>query len=183
MADVRAGEEARDKLRLDTAVAGTKRQERAPMVVGQEVRMQDPSTKLWSKEGTIKAVRPSGRSYIVDSGDRLYKRNIKWLRPLPVEQVTVVHDGEVGADQAAESGAAGDDRAGCDPRLSPDQAARAPAPVRRSCLAARTEQRCWQGGEVLPRKTVSWARPLYTAVLLQSYHERGQDGLPHDARL
>lgn len=181
MADVRASEEARDKLRLDTAVANNKRQEREPMVVGQEVRMQDPTTKLWSREGTIKAVRPSGRSYIVDSGDRLYKRNIKWLRPLPVEQVTVVHDGEGGADQDAESVAAGDDKAGGDPSCSPDQAARAPAPGRRSCMAARSEQRCWQSGEVHPRKTVSWARPLYTEFVLQTHHEHG--GLSDVARL
>ena len=148
--------------------------------------MQDASTKLWSRQGTIKAVRPSGRSYIVDSGDRLYKRNIKWLRPLPVEKVTVVQDDEVGADLADESAAVGDDRAGCDPRRSPSRAARAraPAPARRSCLAGRTEQRCYQGGEVLPRKTVSWARPLYMAVTLQSYYEQhGEHGLPHGAHL
>ena len=156
-------------------------------MVGQEVKMQDASTKLWSRQGTIKAVRPSGRSYIVDSGDRLYKRNIKWLRPMPVESVTVVQDDVPDADTAGESAAGVDDGAGCGPRRSPSRAARArapAAPARRSCLAGRTEKRCYLGGEVLPRKTVSWARPLYTTVTLQSQHEqRREHGLPHGAHL
>ena len=183
--DVRAGEEARDKLRLDTAVAATKRQEREPLVVGQEVKMQDASTKLWSRQGVIKAVRPSGRSYIVDSGDRLYKRNIKWLRPMPVESVTVVQDDEPDADTAGVSAATDADGAGCVPRRSPSRAARAPAaPARRSCLSGRSEKRCYLGGEVLPRKSVSWARPLFTSVTLQSQHEqRREHGLLHGAHL
>ena len=84
--------------------------------------MQDPVTKLWSKEGTIKAVRPSGRSYIVDSGDRLYKRNLKWSKPLPAEQVTVVHDDVSGAELDEVSAAGGDDSAegdSCPPAPAP----------------------------------------------------------------
>ena len=187
--DVKAGEEVRDKLRLDTAVAATKRQERAPLVVGQEVRMQDASTKLWSRQGTVKAVRPSGRSYIIDSGDRLYKRNIKWLRPMPEESVTVVTDDVQGddtggqsavgvGDTAGESAVGLDDGAGGGLRRSPSRAARSGAPgaparrARRSCLAGATEKRCYLGGEALPRKQVTWARPLYTSVTLQSHHEQ-----------
>ena len=149
--------------------------------------MQDASTKLWSRQGTIKAVRPSGRSYIVDSGDRLYKRNIKWLRPMPVETVTVVLDDEPDADTAGESAAGVDDGAGCGPRRSPSRAARSRAPAaparraRRSCLAGTTEKRCYLGGEELPRKSVTWARPLFTTVTLQSYHEQRGGHELHDA--
>ena len=160
--------------------------------------MQDASTKLWSRQGIIKAVRPSGRSYIVDSDDRLYKRNIKWLRPMPVESVTVVTDDVQGADTggesavgvddtAGESAAGGDDGAGCGTRRSPSRAARSRAPAaparraRRSCLAGTTEKRCYLGGEELPRKSVTWARPLYTTVTLQSYHEQRGGHELHDA--
>ena len=189
--DVLAGEEGRDKLRLDTAVAAVKRQERAPLVVGQEVLMQDASTKLWSRQGTVKAVRPSGRSYIIDSGDRLYKRNIKWLRPAPVEAVTFVSDdvkcddtggqSALGAgDTAVESAAGLDDCASGGLRRSPGKPARAGAAprarrARRSCLARATERRCFLGGEESPRKQVTWATPLYTSVTvcdLQSRHEQ-----------
>ncbi len=185
--DVKAGEEVRDKLRLDTAVAAVKRQERAPLVVGQEVLMQDASTKLWSRQGTVKAVRPSGRSYIVDCDDRLYKRNIKWLRPVPEEAVTVVTDdvqgddtggqSALGAGDTADESAAGlDDGAGGGLRRSPSGAARSGAArrarrARRSCLAGATERRCFLGGEEPLRKQVTWATPLYTSVTLQSHHE------------
>ncbi len=188
--DVVAGEEGRDKLRLDTAVAAVKRQERPPLVVGQEVLMQDASTKLWSRQGTVKAVRPSGRSYIIDSGDRLYKRNIKWLRPAPVESVTLVTaDGcddtgdqsAPGVDDAAVESAAGlDDGANGGLRRPPGKAARSGAArrarrARRSCLAGARERRCFLGGEESPRKQVTWATPLYTSVTvcdLQSRHEQ-----------
>merc|ERR1712015_61544 len=199
--DMSAAEEVRDKLRLNTAVTGTRRQERQPLVVGQEVLMQDATSKLWSRQGVIKAVRPSGRSYIVDCDDRLYKRNIKWLRPMPEESVTVVTDDVQGADTggesavgvddtAGESAAGGDDGAGGGTRRSPSRAARSRAPAalarraRRSCLAGTTEKRCFLGGEELPRKSVTWARPLFTTVTLQSYHERrGGDELLDAARL
>ena len=121
--------------------------------------MQDPVTKLWSKEGTIEAVRPSGRSYIVDSGDRLYKRNLKWSKPLPAEQVTVVHDDVSGAELDEVSAAGGDDSAegdSCPP-------APAPAQRRRSCLAAKAEKLRWRHGEEVTLKSVTWARPLTTS--------------------
>ena len=190
--DVVAGEESRDKLRLDTAVAAVKRQERAPLVVGQEVLMQDATTKLWSRHGTVKAVRPSGRSYIIDSGERLYKRNIKWLRPAPVEAVTFVSDAvkcddtgglsALGAgDTAVESAAGLDDDGGASGGFhrSPGKPARAGAApqarrARRSCLARASERRCFLGGEESPRKQVTWGNPLYTSVTvcdLQSRHE------------
>ena len=192
--DMSAAEEVRDKLRMNTAVTGTRRQERQPLVVGQEVLMQDATSKLWSRQGVVKAVRPSGRSYIVDCDDRLYKRNIKWLRPVPEEAVTVVTDDVQGADTGGESAGGVDDTAGESAadgaRRSPSKAARCGPPAaparraRRSCLAGTTEKRCYLGGEELPRKSVSWARPLFTTVTLQSHHERrGGDELLNAARL
>jgi len=49
--------------------------------VGQKVRMQNPSTRYWDALGTVKAVRDSGRSYLVMSGGREFLRNRVLLRP------------------------------------------------------------------------------------------------------
>ena len=173
MEEVTTAEESRDKLRLDTAVASVKRQERPPLMVGQEVRMMDPVTKLWNKEGTVKAVRPSGRSYVIDAGDRLYKRNIKWLKPVPAEQVNFVSDGESSGELGEESACGADDKAASSSCSPPP----CPPPRRRSCLAARAERLRWrQGVEVTPgSKRVMWASPLTTTFSLQTTAARPQD--------
>ena len=162
--------------------------------------MQDATTKLWSRHGTVKAVRPSGRSYIIDSGERLYKRNIKWLRPAPVEEVTFVSDavrcddtgkhsapdavkcddsGKQSALDAVESAVGLDDDGGASGgfRRSPGKPARAGAApqarrARRSCLARASERRCFLGGEESPRKQVTWGNPLYTSVTVCDLQSR-----------
>ena len=56
---------ARDESRLDMAVSNVSKKEQTPLVVGQEVKLLDPITKVWDREGVVKAVRPSGRSYLI----------------------------------------------------------------------------------------------------------------------
>ena len=68
-------EVARDDSRMKTAVTSVTKNERAPMTVGQEVLLRDPISKLWNREGTVKVVRPSGRSYVIDTLKRLKQRS------------------------------------------------------------------------------------------------------------
>ena len=134
--DLVAAEVARDDSRLATAVVHNTKPARQPFMAGDMALMQNPLTKLWDHEVTIKAVRSSGRSYIVDDGDRLFIRNIRWLKHRKAEVVNVVI-AQSGADAA-----------------------------RRSCLARRSEQQRFLAGEQSEgeRKVVSWAHPLTTTV-------------------
>lgn len=134
--DLVAAEVARDDSRLATAVVHNTKPARQPFMAGDMAMMQNTLTKLWDREVTIKAVRSSGRSYIVDDGDRLFIRNIRWLKHRKAEVVNVVI-ARSGADAA-----------------------------RRSCLARRSEARRFLAGEQSEgeRKVVSWAHPLTTTV-------------------
>ena len=60
--------------------------------VGMTVRLQDPTTKKWSQEGRVQALRPNGRSaYILADSGRVYLRNRRFLRiPAQEEEVMVV---------------------------------------------------------------------------------------------
>ena len=105
-------------------------------MAGDTAMMQNSLTKLWDREVTIKAVRSSGRSYIVDDGNRLFIRNIRWLKHMKAELVNVVVAQSV-ADAA-----------------------------RRSCLAHKSEATRFLAGEELQgvRKVVTWAHPLTKTV-------------------
>ena len=50
---------------------------------GTEVRIQNPKTGAWNQTGTVKEVRPHGRSYYLqDQNQRYILRNRKFLKPL-----------------------------------------------------------------------------------------------------
>ena len=134
--DLVDAEVARDDSRLATAIINTTKPERRPFMAGDAAMMQDSLTKRWDREVTIKAVRSSGRSYIVDDGNRLFIRNIRWLKHMKAELVNVVVTQSV-ADTA-----------------------------RRSCLAHNSEATRFRAGEELQRvrKEVTWANPLTKTV-------------------
>ena len=52
-----------------------------PLKIGDSVDVQNPFTKLWDSQGTVKEVRRGKRSYIITSDAGRFKRNRKFLRP------------------------------------------------------------------------------------------------------
>ena len=87
---ITGAEEQRDNQAIKVAVQSTTHMERPPFAVGDQVWMQDNSSKLWKIEATVKAIRPSGRSYIVDTGDDLYNRNKRYLKKVSEEVIKVI---------------------------------------------------------------------------------------------
>ena len=83
-------EEQRDNRAIKVAVLSTTHMKRPPFAVGEQVWMQDNSSKLWNIEATVKAIRPSGRRYIVNTGDNLYIRNLRYLKKVSEEVIKVV---------------------------------------------------------------------------------------------
>ena len=127
------------------------------MRVGQAVLMSDPISKLWDRESTIKSIRPSGRCYVVDMGHKLYKRNLRYLKPAPVKEVAFISD-QIQGDGSAPS-TSGQAR-----------------PGRRSCLAGKAERRRFLHGEEQERgvKRVSWATPISTCLNFPSLQTQEQ---------
>ena len=76
-----------------------------PLEVGSRVRLQHPISLKWDTTGTVKEVRESGRSYIVESEGKAYTRNRKALRPdLTKPPESDKRDREIGgSEESAES--------------------------------------------------------------------------------
>ena len=46
-----------------------------PLVIGEQVRVQHPKTKLWTETGIIVRKYDHGRSYDIDTGEKVFRRN------------------------------------------------------------------------------------------------------------
>ena len=84
------GGKGQNASRLRTALTSTTKNTREGFQSGDRALLQDVHTKQWTIAVTIKAVRASGRSYIVDSGRQIYIRNMKHLKRIYEEEVRIV---------------------------------------------------------------------------------------------
>ena len=57
--------------------------ELAPLKTGDTVRIKTDGEKLWLKKGVIKESHDSSRSFIVDTGDGVYRRNRRHVLAVP----------------------------------------------------------------------------------------------------
>ena len=71
-----------------------------PLQVGMKVRMQNPISKRWNRNGVIESIRQDGRSYYVLSGNTRYLRNRRYLK---ASENQVIHDEMECADKPVPS--------------------------------------------------------------------------------
>ncbi|TRY80738.1 hypothetical protein TCAL_04348, partial [Tigriopus californicus] len=62
-------------------LSGLRSRHLAPLHIGSQVLIQNPHSKRWDTRGTVRAIRPNGRSYDIDVNGKKQLRNRIFLKP------------------------------------------------------------------------------------------------------